>query len=187
LTTYFGPRTECAGFDRVICRTTRKSYNIRTAAWKPAATWQMISACCRICPRRSARNSTLKAFSPSTNFLHVPGTPTAKTARWEAREVSPLTEGASDSGAEYRTAGHHAIWGKASRSGLYRADIAVCSFRDTLLVSCTLSSQIGLLFMRSSISVKIPKRSESAFPNKRAIAACRGRRGRCGGPSRFCW
>jgi hypothetical protein len=32
LTTYFGPRTECAGFDRVICRTTRKSYNIRTAA-----------------------------------------------------------------------------------------------------------------------------------------------------------
>src|SRR6202011_5299125 len=32
LTTYFGPRTECAGFDGVICRTTRKSYNIRTAA-----------------------------------------------------------------------------------------------------------------------------------------------------------
>src|SRR6266436_9796969 len=32
LTTYFGPRTECAGFDRVTCRTTRKSYNIRTAA-----------------------------------------------------------------------------------------------------------------------------------------------------------
>src|SRR5271166_320131 len=32
LTTYFGPRTECAGFDDVICRTTRKSYNIRTAA-----------------------------------------------------------------------------------------------------------------------------------------------------------
>jgi hypothetical protein len=30
--TYFGPRTECAGFDRVICRTTRKFYNIRTAA-----------------------------------------------------------------------------------------------------------------------------------------------------------
>src|SRR5271165_80363 len=32
LTTYFGPRTECAGFDGVICRTTRKSYSIRTAA-----------------------------------------------------------------------------------------------------------------------------------------------------------
>jgi hypothetical protein len=32
LTTYFGPRTECAGLDGVICRTTRKSYNIRTAA-----------------------------------------------------------------------------------------------------------------------------------------------------------
>src|ERR1700740_1926396 len=32
LTTYFGPRTECAGFDGVICRTTKKSYNIRTAA-----------------------------------------------------------------------------------------------------------------------------------------------------------
>src|SRR6266566_5206203 len=31
LTTYFGPRTECAGFDGVICRTTRKSNNIRTA------------------------------------------------------------------------------------------------------------------------------------------------------------
>src|SRR5580704_11624548 len=31
-TTYFGPRTECAGFDGVICRTTRKSYSIRTAA-----------------------------------------------------------------------------------------------------------------------------------------------------------
>src|SRR4029077_6680883 len=35
-TTYFGPRTECAGFDGVICRTnqgglTRKSYSIRTA------------------------------------------------------------------------------------------------------------------------------------------------------------
>src|SRR5271163_3388994 len=27
-----GPRTECAGFDGVICRTTRKSYSIRTAA-----------------------------------------------------------------------------------------------------------------------------------------------------------
>src|SRR5271157_4105192 len=25
LTTYFGPRTACAGFDGVICRTTRKS------------------------------------------------------------------------------------------------------------------------------------------------------------------
>src|SRR5258708_31751404 len=32
LTTYFGPRTEWAGFDGVICRTTRKSYSIRTAA-----------------------------------------------------------------------------------------------------------------------------------------------------------
>src|SRR6266481_5027343 len=32
LTTYFGPRTACAGFDGVIWRTTRKSYNIRTAA-----------------------------------------------------------------------------------------------------------------------------------------------------------
>src|SRR5271166_7143022 len=32
LTTYFGPRTEWAGFDGVICRMTRKSYNIRTAA-----------------------------------------------------------------------------------------------------------------------------------------------------------
>src|SRR5260370_27642497 len=32
LTTYLGPRTEWAGFDGVICRTTRKSYNIRTAA-----------------------------------------------------------------------------------------------------------------------------------------------------------
>jgi hypothetical protein len=31
-TTYFGPRTACAGFDGVICRTTRKSHNIRTAA-----------------------------------------------------------------------------------------------------------------------------------------------------------
>src|SRR4029077_4251142 len=31
-TTYFGPRTECAGFDGVICLTTRKSYSIRTAA-----------------------------------------------------------------------------------------------------------------------------------------------------------
>ena len=31
----------------------------------------------------------------------------------------------------------------------------------------TLSSQTGLLFMRSPISVKIPKRSESAYPNKR--------------------
>src|SRR5258707_12377639 len=52
LTTYFGPRTECAGFDGVICRTTRKSYSIRTAAsfclmvgldpgkaWIQAATW----------------------------------------------------------------------------------------------------------------------------------------------------
>ena len=37
---------------------------------------------------------------------------------------------------------------------LYRADIAVCSSRDTLLVSSTLSSQTGLLFMRSPISVK---------------------------------
>jgi hypothetical protein len=49
------------------------------------------------------------------------------------------------------------------------ADIAVCSSRDTLLVSSTLSSQTGLLFMRSPISVKIPKRSESAFPNKRTF------------------
>src|SRR4029077_12037125 len=32
LTTYFGPGKESAGFDSVICRTTRKSYNIRTAA-----------------------------------------------------------------------------------------------------------------------------------------------------------
>jgi hypothetical protein len=47
------------------------------------------------------------------------------------------------------------------------ADTAVCSYRDTLLVSSTLLSQTGLLFMRSPISVKIPKRSESAFPTKR--------------------
>src|SRR6476659_1109919 len=32
LTTYFGPRTECAGLEETICRTTIKSYNIRTAA-----------------------------------------------------------------------------------------------------------------------------------------------------------
>src|ERR1700682_6083154 len=32
LTTYFGPRTECAGFEGVICRTTKKPYTIRTAA-----------------------------------------------------------------------------------------------------------------------------------------------------------
>src|SRR5277367_4516945 len=29
-TTYFGPRTACAGFDGVICRTTWKSYKVRT-------------------------------------------------------------------------------------------------------------------------------------------------------------
>ena len=46
------------------------------------------------------------------------------------------------------------------------ADTAVCSYRDTLLVSSTLSSQTGLLFMRSPISGRIPKRSESAFPNR---------------------
>jgi hypothetical protein len=53
------------------------------------------------------------------------------------------------------------------RFPLIGADIAVCSSRDTLLVFSTLSSQTGSLFMRSQISVKIPKRSESAFPNKR--------------------
>jgi hypothetical protein len=46
------------------------------------------------------------------------------------------------------------------------ADIAVYSSQDTLLVSSTLSSQTGLLSMRSPISGKIPKRSESAFPNR---------------------
>src|ERR1700719_595278 len=34
LTTYFGPRTECAGFVGVICRTTRKSYRIKCAPRK---------------------------------------------------------------------------------------------------------------------------------------------------------
>jgi hypothetical protein len=38
-----------------------------------------------------------------------------------------------------------------------------------LLVSSALSSQTGFLFMRPPISVKIPKRSESAFPNKRVF------------------
>ena len=48
-------------------------------------------------------------------------------------------------------------------------NIAIYSFRDTLLVSSTLSSQTELLFMRSPISGKIPKRLESAFPNKKGI------------------
>ena len=52
---------------------------------------------------------------------------------------------------------------------LIGADIAVCSSRDTLLVSSTLPNQIGLLFMRSLTSAKIPKRSESAFHNFRLL------------------
>ena len=50
--------------------------------------------------------------------------------------------------------------------GFIGADTAVCSSRDTLLVSSMLSNQTGLLFMRFSISAKIPKRSDSDFPNR---------------------
>jgi hypothetical protein len=46
-------------------------------------------------------------------------------------------------------------------------DFCVCSSRDALLVSSTLSSPTGLLFVQSPISVKISKRSDSALPNKR--------------------
>jgi plasmid stabilization system protein ParE len=48
----------------------------------------------------------------------------------------------------------------------YRGRYRRYSSQDTLLVSSTLSSQTGLLSMRSPISGKIPKRSESAFPNR---------------------
>ena len=49
---------------------------------------------------------------------------------------------------------------------LYRSRYRRLLTQDTLLVSSTLSSQTGLLSMRSPISGKIPKRSESAFPNR---------------------
>ena len=52
---------------------------------------------------------------------------------------------------------------------LYRGRYRRLLIRDTLLVSSTLSNQTGLLFMRSSISAKIPKRSESALPNRESL------------------
>ena len=52
---------------------------------------------------------------------------------------------------------------------MVRQHTAVYSFRDTLLVPSTLSSQTELLFMRSPISVKISKGLESAFLNKKGI------------------
>ena len=52
---------------------------------------------------------------------------------------------------------------------MVRQPIAVCSFRDTLLgIFCVVESN-GIFIHAAPISVKIPKRSESAFPNKRVF------------------
>src|SRR5271166_4072879 len=50
--------------------------------------------------------------------------------------------------------------------GVRLTQLSRLAMKIPFLVSSTLSNQTGLLFMRSSISGKIPKGSESAFPNR---------------------